>query len=124
PPAADTSAAGRRSWWHRWIGRQSRPTAARAALAPAAWSLGRLGRFRLGRALIESAVEDVLGDAVLQHLDRAAGDHPAAAAPHAIFNERRFAVARRAHDLHRLVRDLEAGLVAGGLCDRRLVGRG
>src|SRR5215213_8573653 len=86
-------------------------------------SLGGVGRLRLGGTLVEAAVEHVLGDAVLQHLDRAAGDHPAAAAPHAIFDERRLAIAGRAHDLHRLVRDLEAGLIAGGLRHRGLIGR-
>src|SRR6185436_2283501 len=84
-----------------------------------------LGRFRPAwRPLIEAAVEHVLGDAVLQHLDRAAGDHPAAAAPHAVLDQRLAAVAERAHRLYRLMRDLEAGLVAGGLRHRGLVGGG
>lgn len=41
-----------------------------------------------GPTLIETAVEHVLGDTVFQHFDRAADDHPAACAPHAIFDER------------------------------------
>lgn len=32
-------------------------------------------------ALIETSIKDVFGDAVLQHLDLASGDHPAAWAP-------------------------------------------
>src|SRR5262245_17750667 len=61
-----------------------------------------LRRVRLGlrRALVEPAVEDVLGDAVLEHLDRAASDHPAAASPHAVFHQRLAAVAGGAHHLH------------------------
>src|SRR5262245_8172401 len=85
-------------------------------------SLRRLGR--LWPALVEAPIEDVLGDAVLHHLDRAARDHPAAAAPHAPFHQAVLAVAHGAHDLHRLARHFEAGLVAGGLGDRGLVGRG
>ncbi len=74
-------------------------------------------------ALIEAAIEDVFGNAVFQHFDRAAGDHPAARAPHAIFDQRLAAIAQCAHDLHRFARDLEARLIARGLGDCGLVGR-
>src|SRR5450432_1839486 len=60
-------------------------------------------------ALIEAAVENLLGDAVLEDLHRSAGDHPAAAAAHAVFHQRVAAVSGRAHRLHRLMRHLEAG---------------
>src|SRR5579871_4613215 len=72
-------------------------------------------------ALVEPAVEYMLGNAILENLDRAAGDHPAARAPHAIFDQRLAAVAERAHGLHRFAGDLEARLVAGSLGDRGLV---
>src|SRR5215211_503776 len=86
-------------------------------------SFSRL-RFRLRAALIEAAVEHVFGDAVFQNLDRAAGDHPAAAATHAILDQRLPAVAHRAHGLHRLMRDLEPDLIARGLGNRSLIRRG
>jgi len=111
--------AGRRSCRHRSIGRRSRPSAAPTAPAPSrppcshpAMSFGGVD---MALALVEAAIEDVLGDAVLQHLDRAARDHPAAGAPHAILHQRLATVAERAHDLDAIVRHLEAGLVAGGL---------
>src|ERR671926_493264 len=68
-----------------------------------------LRRLRLGarRALVETAIEHMLGDAVLEHLDRAARDHPAAAAPHAVFHQRLARIAERAHRLQRLIRNLE-----------------
>src|SRR5262245_32409409 len=72
-------------------------------------------------ALVEAAIEHVLGDAVLENLDRAAGDHPATATPHAIFHQRRATVTGGAHDLHGLVRDLEADLVAGCFRYRGLI---
>src|SRR5271163_1175631 len=74
-------------------------------------------------ALIEAAVEDMFGDAVLQHFERAAGDHPAARSPHAIFDQRLAAIAERAHDLHGFVGDVKARLIAGGFGDGGLVGR-
>src|SRR5438034_10074772 len=92
------------------------------AEAPPSKSLRRLGR--LEPALVEPAVEDVLGDAVLEDFDRAASDHPAAAAPHAPFHPALLAVAGRAHDLDRFARRLEARLVAGGLGDGGFVGGG
>src|SRR6476660_7594753 len=81
-----------------------------------------LRRLRLGPrpALVETAVENMLGDAVLEHLDRAARDHPAAAAPHAIFHQRLARIAERAHDLNRLVRHVKARLIAGGFRNRSL----
>src|SRR5262245_49342448 len=74
-------------------------------------------------ALRKAAAENALGDAVLEDLDRAAGDHPAAAAARAILDQLLLAVAHGAPDLERLVRHVEAGPVAVGLGDRRLVGR-
>src|ERR1700730_13451547 len=41
-------------------------------------------RSRLALALVEAAVEHLLGDAVFQNLHRATGNHPAAGAAHAI----------------------------------------
>src|SRR5262245_26357732 len=83
-----------------------------------------LRRLRLGAwwPLVETAVEHMLGDAVLEHLDRAARDHPATAAPHAIFHQRLARIAERPHRLNGVVGDLEARLVAGCLRDRGLVG--
>src|SRR4051794_33848644 len=77
----------------------------------------------MAAALVEAAIEDVLGNAVLENLYRAAGDHPAAAAAHAVFDQRLAAVAESAHGLHGFMRHLEADLVAGSLGDGRLVGR-
>src|SRR5512145_930072 len=92
-----------------------RSTSARTAPAPA-WSCSCLrGTLR------ERALEDGLGDAVLEDLDRAAGDHPAAALAPAPLDQRVLGVAHAAHDLHRLVAALEARLVAVGLGDRRLL---
>src|SRR2546430_6227785 len=47
--------------------------------------------------------------------------HPAAAAPHAVLDQRLAAVAGRAHHLHGLAGHVEPGLVAKGLGDRRLI---
>ena len=83
---------------HRQIGRarSERHPVRNRMIAPCragrARSLRGLGR--LGTTLVEPAVEDVLGDAVLQNLDRAARDHPAAAAPHAPFHQAVLAVAQ------------------------------
>src|SRR5262245_6860431 len=74
-------------------------------------------------ALRKAAAENALGDAILEDLDRAAGDHPAAAAARAVFDQLLLAVAHRAHDLQRLVRHVEAGPVAVRLGDRRLFRR-
>ena len=85
------------------IARRWRRSAARAAPGASSAASARASSFGgagMALALVEAAVEDVLGDAVLQHLDRAAGDHPAAGAPHAVFHQRLAAVADRAHDLH------------------------
>ena len=65
----------------------------------------------------------MLGNPVFHDLDRAAGDHPAAAAPHAPFRQIFLAVAGRTHDLDRVARHLEADLIARRLGDRGLVGR-
>src|SRR5688572_5096582 len=78
----------------------------------------------LAAALREAAPENPFGDAVLEDLDRAAGDHPAAAAAHAVLDQLLLAVAEAAHHLQRLVGDVEAGAVAVGLGDRGLLGRG
>src|SRR5258708_5439204 len=72
--------------------------------------------------LIEAAVENLFGDAVLENLHRSARDHPAAAAAHAVFHHGLAAVARRAHGLHRLVGDIAAGAIAGRLGERGLIG--
>src|SRR5688572_17161977 len=77
----------------------------------------------LAAALREAAPENPFGDAVLEDLDRAAGDHPAAAAAHAVLDQLLLAVAEAAHHLQRFVGDVEAGAVAVGLGDRGLVGR-
>ena len=42
----------------------------------------------LSRALWKSTIENRFGDAVLEDLDRAAGDHPAAAAAQAVLDQR------------------------------------
>src|SRR5207237_3800993 len=68
-------------------------------------------------ALGKAAPEDAFGNTVLEDLDRAAGDHPAAAAAQAVLDERFLAVAHAAHHLQRFVRHVEAGLVAIGLGD-------
>src|SRR5688572_6909721 len=78
---------------------------------------------RSASALGKAAPENALGDAVLEDLDRAAGDHPAAAAAHAVLDQLFLAVAQAAHDLQRFVGDVEAGAVAVSLGDRGLVGR-
>src|SRR5262245_35696681 len=75
--------------------------------------LRRLGR--LGPTLVETALEQVLGDAVLEDLDRAAGDHPSAATPHAPLHQAVLTIAARAQDLDRFVRRFETRLVAGRL---------
>src|SRR6185503_14894059 len=93
----------------RWPGRRS----------PAALSC-RSRASALGKA----APENPFGDPVLEDLDRAAGDHPAAAAAYAVLDQLFLAVAEAAHHLQRLVRHLEARLVAVGLGDRGLLGRG
>src|SRR5688572_26417598 len=77
----------------------------------------------LAAALREAAPENPFGDAILEDLDRAAGDHPAAAAAHAVLDQLLLAVAEAAHDLQGLVGDVEAGAVAVRLCDGGLVGR-
>src|SRR6185503_1276769 len=92
----------------RWPGRRS----------PAALSC-RSRASALGKA----APENPFGDAVLEDLDRAAGDHPAAAAAHAVFDQLFLAVAEAAHHLQRLVRHVEPGAVAVGLGDRGLLWR-
>src|SRR6218665_105976 len=74
-------------------------------------------------ALREAPVEHAFGDAVQQHFDRAAGDHPAPRAAQAVFDQAVLAVARPAHHLDRLVRAFEAGAVARHLGDRGLLGR-
>src|SRR3990172_5272289 len=52
------------------------------------------GPYRLsGGALGEAALKDAFGDAVLEDLDGAAGDHPAAASAHAVFDQGLAAVA-------------------------------
>src|SRR5271163_2542682 len=82
-----------------------------AALCAEGWTCGVTALFRcigLPCALIEAAVENLLGDTVLEDFHRSAGDHPAAAAAHAVFRQRVAAVAGRTHGLHRLVRHLEA----------------
>src|SRR5215470_8540824 len=86
----------------------------------AALSLGSVG---MAPALIEAAVENVLGNAVLEDLDRAARDHPATAAPHAVFDQTILTVPQGAHHLHGLVRNLEARDVACGLGNGALVSR-
>src|SRR5687768_1723123 len=75
------------------------------------------------RPLRKTALEHGFGDAVLEDLDRAAGDHPAAAAAQAVFDQLFLAVAEPAHDLQRLARHVEAGLVAERLRDRRFLRR-
>src|SRR4029453_13538839 len=82
--------------------------------------LRRLGW--LGPALVETALEQVLGDAVLEDLNRAAGNYPSAAAPHAPFPQIVLAIAGRAHDLDRFVRRFESGLVAGRLGNSGFIG--
>ena len=64
----------------------------------------------------------MLGDAVLEDLDRAAGDHPTAAPPHAPFHQAVLAIAGSPHDLDRFVRRFETRLVAGRLGNRRFIG--
>src|SRR6185503_13445049 len=81
-------------------------------------------RTTLASALRKVAAEHAFGDAVLEDFDRAAGDHPAAAAAQAVLDERLLAVAGGAHDLQRFVRRIEAGLVAGELGERGVLGRG
>src|SRR5687768_14096713 len=72
-------------------------------------------------ALGEAAAEDAFGDAVLEDFDRAAGDHPAAAAARTVLDQFFLAVAHRAHHLERLVGDIEAGAVAMRLGDLGLL---
>src|SRR5262249_5375771 len=90
------------------------PSAARTRI-----SLRRIGPLS---PLIEPAVEDLLRNAVLENFHRAAGDHPAAAATHAVFHQGLAAVAGRAHGLHGLVSHLKPGEIAGRLGDRGLIG--
>src|SRR5579863_10060304 len=73
------------------------------------------------RFLRETTVEDEFGDAVLHDLDRAAGDHPAARAALAIFDQALLGITESAQHLHRLVGRAEARLVAVGLGERGLV---
>src|SRR6218665_10120 len=68
--------------------------------SPLGRSNTRKGASWPGRALRKSPGKNPFGDAVLEHLDRAAGDHPAARAAHAVLHQRRLAKARAAHDLH------------------------
>ena len=96
--------------------RRARPTAARTAPSRAA---DPPQRARDG----EPAAEHVLGDPVLQDLDRPAGDHPAAGAAEAVLDEAVVAEAGGAHRLHRDVGGEEAGLVRRELGHRGL-GRG
>src|SRR5215217_1407684 len=81
---------------------------------------GFFKRSNLRRPLTERALEHRLGYAVPQDLERAARDHPAAAFPEAPLDERVLRIAHAAHDLHRFVRDVEAGLIAEELRDRRV----
>src|SRR5438309_1157255 len=76
---------GERSAWRSDVNSPSLQTA-----APHPGHKSSFCRFglALGGPLVEAAVEDVLGDAVFQDFDRAARDHPAAAAPHAVFDQR------------------------------------
>jgi hypothetical protein len=60
----------------------------------------------------EAGARNMLGDAFLQHLDRAAGAHPTACTPHTIFDLASLAIAECAHDLQRTARAIEAGMVA------------
>ena len=71
-----------------------------------------------GLSLIEPALKDMFGNTVLENLGRAAGNHPAARPPHAIFRQRFLTVASAAHHLYRIVSDIEAGLIAGELRQR------
>src|SRR2546430_14099713 len=75
------------------------------------------------RPLRKTPLEHAFGDAVLEDFDRAARDHPAAAAPNAIFDQLFLAVAEPAHHLQGLVGDLEPRLVAKYLGDGGLLGR-
>src|SRR5262249_11752693 len=80
------------------------------------WTCGCTALFRcigLPCALVEAAVENLLGDAVLEDFHRSARDHPAAAAAHAVFHQGIPAVAGRAHGLHRPVCHLEAREIGG-----------
>src|SRR6185436_17217974 len=73
--------------------------------------------------LRERPFEDGLSNAVLEDLDRAAGNHPATALAEAPLDQRLLGVAHAAHDLHRFRADLETDLVAEGLGDRGFLGR-
>src|SRR5262249_19665414 len=93
------------------------------SLSPGGAGFKSLRRIGPPSALVQPAIENLLGDAVLENFGRAAGDHPAAAAAHAVFHQSVAAIARRPHGLHGLVRHLEPREVAGGLCERGFVGR-
>src|SRR5882762_1654574 len=84
------------------------------------------GPFPLGngiRALGEGSLEHAFGYPVLEDLDRATGDHPAAAAAQAVLDQLLLRVAHAAHHLQRFVRDLEPRLVAERFGDRGLLRR-
>src|SRR5688572_7781940 len=99
--------------------RATRIADVRSSLTPSSFILPSSAR----SALRKASLEDDLRQAVLHHLDRAAGDHPAARAAHAVLDQRLLGVAEAAHDLQRLVGDVEAGLVAHELGDGGLVRR-
>src|SRR5215469_11714438 len=56
------------------------------------WRAVSLRRIGAPSALVEAASENVLRETVLESFHRAPGDHPAAAAAHAIFHQRIAAV--------------------------------
>src|SRR5882672_9108044 len=75
------------------------------------------------RALREAPLEHAFCDPVLEDLDRAAGDHPATAAAHAVLDQFLLRVAEPAHHLQRFVGDLVPRLIAERLGDRGLLRR-
>src|SRR5438045_5949345 len=75
------------------------------------------------RTLGKAPLENYFGEPVFQHLERPAGNHPAARASEAVLDQGVARISQPAHALHRFVTDIEACLIAEELRNRCLIRR-